>query len=125
SFPFPHQYPFGEVIFTTFKIPTHFANGLQTIGMVSLFLLIVSLYLLANAMEKHRVRIVVIAILILFFVPALTVNLFQKTFATGIYAVSYEDGHCTFDLINEDTLHGECELSLKNNSNDNLHFNVT
>lgn len=125
SFPFPHDYPFGEVIITGLHIPTKFANGFQTVGVVSLFLLIAGLYLLANSMEKFRVRIVVIAILILFFLPAFSVNIFQKTFATGIYTISYEGGHCSFDMAGEDTLHGDCELTLKNNSNDDVQFTVT
>src|SRR5699024_6111883 len=124
GFPFPHDYPFGEVIFSVLHVPDRFANGFHTVGIVSLFLLIAGLYLLANSVEKFRVRIVVIAILILFFLPALSVNLFQKTFATGIYTISYEGGRCSFDMVGENTLHGDCELKLNNNSNDDVQFTV-
>ncbi|RDW17693.1 hypothetical protein CWR45_10130 [Oceanobacillus chungangensis] len=77
-------------------------------------------------MKKYHWRFVIIAILIVIFAPTFAVNSFQKTFATGIYAVSYseEESNCSFAMINEKTLQAECELPFKNCSNNDVQFSV-
>ncbi len=102
NFPFPHSYPFGgEVIFMTWNIPVRFANGLHTVGIFSLALLIIGLFLLVNSLKKYRGRIGFLVFLLFIFVPGgFMVSFYQENFATGIYAVSYaaEESECSFEM---------------------------
>lgn len=126
SLPFPHKSPYGEAVITVLNIPIRFGDGFHTVGITSLLLLILGLYFLVKSLNKYQGGIVVIAILIVTFVPTFAVNSFQKSFATGIYAVSYssEETNCNFDMISEKTLHGDCELYFKNHSNNDVQFTV-
>lgn len=126
NFPFPHKYPYGEAIFMILNIPIRFANGVPTVVITTLLLLMVGLYLLEKSLQKYRMRIVIIAVFIAVFAPVFAVNSFQKNFATGIYAVSYseEESNCSFEMINEKTLQAECELPFKNYSNNDVQFSV-
>ncbi|HLR42927.1 MAG TPA: hypothetical protein VK067_06795 [Pseudogracilibacillus sp.] len=126
NFPFPHAYPFGEVILQKLNIPTKFGGGFHTIGITVLVLFIVSLYLLLNSICKHRIKAVLLYFLILGFTPWIIVSLFQSTVATGIYAISYEgeDSFCEFDMKDETTLYGKCELPLYNHNNKQVSFTV-
>lgn len=126
SFPFPHKNPYGEAVVSAFNIPIKTVNGFHYIGVLSLLLLIVSLYLLVKSLKKYRVRSVMMAILVAVFAPLFLVNLFQKTIATGIYAISYESDKsvCTFEMKNEATLHGKCELPFENFSSKTTQFNI-
>ena len=76
--------------------------------------------------NKHYGRVLFIAILVVVFAPMFIVSLFQKTFATGIYAVSYssEESNCSFEMTGKKTLYGECELSFENHSNNDIQFTV-
>ena len=126
NFQFPHKYPYGEAVFTILNIPIRFANGFHTVGITSLFLLILGIYLLMKSVNKHYGRVVFIAILVVIFTPIIIISAYQKTFASGIYAVSHlsEESTCTFEMTGKKTLYGECELSLINHSNDDVQFTV-
>lgn len=126
NFPFPHKYPYGEAVITILNIPIWFANGFHTVGIATIFLLIIVLYFLLKLLKKNHGRILFIAILIALFLPVFALHLFQKTFATNIYAISYssEESNSSFEMIRENTSHGECELLFKNYSNDKVEFNV-
>lgn len=126
NFPFPHKYPYGEAVFTILNIPIRFANGFHSVGIISLLLLIIGLYLLMKSVNKHYGRVVFIAILVVIFTPIFIISAYQKTFATGIYAVSHlsEESTCSFEMTGKRTLYGECQLSLKNHSNDDVQFTV-
>lgn len=105
-------------------IPIRFSGGFHTVGIISLLLLIIGLSFLVNSLKKYEGRIVVLTILIVLFAPAALISAFQNTIATGIYAISYsiEESNCRFEMISEKTLHGECELPLKNYSNNDVQF---
>lgn len=126
NFPFPHESPYGEAVVEVLNISVQTDNGLQVVGVVSLILLITGLFLLAKSLEKYHGRIVLIAIIISIFAPSLIAGSYQRTFATGIYAVSYDRGlsNCGFDMINERTLHGECEFTFDNYSRNDVGFTV-
>lgn len=66
------------------------------------------------------------AIMMAIFGPSILVGLYQKTFATDIYAVSYDNemSSCNFDMIDNKTLNGECELPFKNNSSNDVKFSI-
>ncbi|WP_226035180.1 hypothetical protein [Aquibacillus saliphilus] len=74
----------------------------------------------------HYGRLTVLAIVLVLFLPPFLVNSYQKTIATGVYALSYqqEDSNCTFELENETTLLGVCELSFKNYSLEDVSFTI-
>lgn len=116
NFPFPHKSPYGETILSILNIPIETVNGFQFVGITSLALLIASLIFLTRSLKKYRARAVLIAILISMFLPMMLVNLYQKNLATGIYAISYERewSSCEFEMIDDVTLHGECELPFEN-----------
>lgn len=126
NFPFPHHYPFGEVVLSFLHIPSRLAGGFHFIGIITMLLLIVGLVLLVRSVDKYRVRLLVVAIIIVFFIPPFVVSSFQQTLATGIYAVSYESEHstCEFDMVDEKTLQGICVLPFQNYSNDDVTFTV-
>ena len=123
--PFPHTTLYGAT-FYMFNIPIKTLNGYNYVGITSLLLLIVSLYFLVKSLNKYHARFVVITIIVAMSLPSFVVSLYQKTFATGIYSISYTDSgsHCRFQMINETILHGECELPFKNNSRNDVQFTV-
>ncbi|AXN38334.1 hypothetical protein DTO10_07740 [Peribacillus butanolivorans] len=67
-----------------------------------------------------------LAIMVAMFTPPFLDSSFQKYFATGIYAISYERdiSSCSFEMNNEKTLHGECELPFENYSRDDAQFTI-
>ncbi|MFZ0447450.1 MAG: hypothetical protein WAM95_23000 [Bacillus sp. (in: firmicutes)] len=114
NLPFPHE----------LNTPVQSVNGLQYVGIASFVLFIASLYFLTKSVKKYHGRVVLLAIIIALFAPSMIVSSFQKTFATGIYAVSYERdwSNCSFEMIGETTLRGECELSFENYSRNDVQF---
>ncbi|MCG7336108.1 hypothetical protein MHZ95_12620 [Sporosarcina sp. ACRSM] len=126
NFPFPHKNPYGEATVSVFNIPITTVNGFYYIGMIAFLLLITSFYLLVKSLKKYHVRSVLLAILVAVFTPLLIANIYQKTFATGIYAVSYEieESVCQFEMKNAITIHGSCELPFENFSSKTTQFNI-
>lgn len=126
NFPFPHKNPYGEVVASALNIPIKSVNGFHYVGITSLLLLIVSLYFLGRSLKRYRVRWVLIAIIIAIFTPPFLTSAFQKTIATGIYAISYQshDSICNFEMKNETTLHGVCELPFENYSRHSNQFTI-
>ncbi|WP_397538985.1 hypothetical protein [Rummeliibacillus pycnus] len=126
NLPFPNENPLGETIASKLNLPVRAANGLLYVGIISLFLLLASLFLLSNSISKYHVRTTLIAIMAVIFAPSMIVSSYQKTFATGIYAVSYERklSSCNFNMINKKTLHGECKLPFKNYSSNDVKFSI-
>lgn len=126
NFPFPHRYPLGETIFTNLHIPIRFANGFHTIGIISLFLLMITLFLLVKSLKKYYGRVLLIAFIIVIFIPLVIMTTYQSTLATGIYAVSYasEESNCYLEMTDPSTLHGECELTFQNHRNKDVEFTI-
>ena len=126
NFPFPHKNPYGEAGVSVLNIPVTSVNGFHYVGIASLLLLITSLYLLVKSLKKYHVRFVLIAIMVAVFAPLFVAGAFQKTIATGIYAISYQSDKstCKFEMKNETTLHGVCELPFENYSRNNTQFNI-
>ena len=126
NFPFPHESPYGETVAELLNIPIRSVNGFHYVGITSLILLIASIFFFTQSVKRYHGRIVVLAIIVAVFVPSMVANTFQKTFAKGIYAVSYERefSNCQFNMIDETTLHGECELPFENHSRHDVQFTV-
>jgi hypothetical protein len=126
NFPFPHEDPYGETIVSVLNIPVRSTSGLQYVGIASLILLIASLYFLTKSVKRYHGRLVFLDIIIAIFAPMFAASSFQKTFATGIYAVSYERdlSNCRFDMVDKTMLHGECELPFENYSKNDVSFTI-
>lgn len=126
NFPFPHKNPYGEAVAMVLNIPVKSVNGFHYVGITSSFLLITSLYLLVKSLKKHQVRWVLIAIFLAIFTPPFVANTYQKTIATGIYAISYKshESICNFQMKNEEILHGICELTFENYSRNSHEFTI-
>ncbi|HWJ78720.1 MAG TPA: hypothetical protein VNR61_11655 [Niallia sp.] len=126
NFPFPHKYPYGESVASILNMPIKTTNGLHFVGITSLLFLITSLILLSKSLKKHKGRFVLFGIVCALFLPHFLADSYQKTFATGIYAISYEveTSECSFDMISDNTMQAICEFSFINNSRDNVSFDI-
>lgn len=127
NFPFPHVKPFAEANFWIMNIPISSSSGLHYLGIFSLVLLIIGIYFLSTSLEKYRVRLVILALVVYSLLPLVIVESYQTTFASGIYAVKYEQdsSHCEFDMVDDKTMEGVCELTFKNYSSEDVRFDVT
>lgn len=126
SLPFPNEGYLGESIATDLNIPVRSEGGFSYIGLCFFIILFASLFFLNNSIDKYNIRAILIAVLIAIFGPSSFVSLYQKTFATDIYAVSYDRdmSSCSFDMIDKKTLHGECMLPFKNYSSNDVKFSI-
>lgn len=126
NFPFPHAIPYGETVAEVLNFPIRSANGWHYVGIASLTIFIASIFFLTKSLKKYHMRAFLLAILIAIFVPVLILSTYQKTFATGVNAVYYNDeiSNCEFEMIKESTLHGECELSFENYSSEDVQFTL-
>ncbi|MBP1970117.1 hypothetical protein J2Z83_002233 [Virgibacillus natechei] len=126
NFPFPHEEPFGGTVFSVLNIPLQTTNGLHYLGIITLILFIASLFFLAKSLKKYHIRILILAFILSGFLPSIMIDAYQSTFATGVYAVTYEgdSSNCAFDRADSETLHGICELSFENHSNEGVQFSL-
>ncbi|WNF24963.1 hypothetical protein [Mesobacillus jeotgali] len=126
NFPFPHEYPAGQEMSVALGFPITTMDGLSYIGIAGLVLFIISLFFLVKSLEIYHKRMVLIAIVLVGLLPLELVNAYQKTFATGIYAIEYERGESnyTFEMKDETTLYAICHLPFENHSNETVQFNI-
>ncbi|QHS23807.1 hypothetical protein GWK91_13000 [Virgibacillus sp. MSP4-1] len=126
NFPFPHRHPFGEEIVSILNIPVATVNGLQSVGLTSLLLLIISLFMFYNSLKKYQSRFVLMAIIAGIFLPNALADTYQKTLADGIYAISYdqEASECSFEMITADTMQAVCELPFENLNGKDVSFHI-
>ncbi|WP_163971174.1 hypothetical protein [Oceanobacillus halotolerans] len=124
NIPFPHHEPLGETVAWILGVPVRTTNGFYVIGLFSLLLVIIGLYFLMMALKKYHVRMVVLTLVLVSIMPQSLADLYQKTFASDIYAIGYEreSSHCVFDKVAATTLHGECFLSFENHSQEEVTF---
>ncbi|MCE5167929.1 hypothetical protein LQV63_01180 [Paenibacillus profundus] len=100
SIRFPHGYTWFEGIMNWLGIPTVFQIGNNTriilTGLPLLIGVIVMLRMLARSLSRKRVRIGIMAFLLLVWAPNYAVNLYQTWFGEGIYALQFEQtiGRC-------------------------------
>lgn len=123
---YPNYYPFGETILLKLHLPTRIFENFHTIGNISTILLIVGLYLFAKSLNKYRIRLIILIIILLSILPSAIIGLYQSTFAKGIYTISYEQqaANCNFEMVKEQVLEGICALPMKNWSNKKVEFQL-
>ncbi len=126
NLPFPNTYPFGETILLKFHLPTRMFESFHIIGNISVILLLVSLSLFMKSLNKYRIRLIILIIILFSILPSAIVGLYQSTFAKGIYAISYEQqaANCNFEMVKEQVLEGRCELPMENRSNKKVEFQL-
>ncbi|PAE16126.1 hypothetical protein CHH91_10860 [Virgibacillus sp. 7505] len=126
SFPFPHRTPYGDTILSVLNFTIRTVNGLNFIVVFSLTLFIASLFFLTRSLKKFHKRAVLVAIILVVVLPQMIISTYQKTFAEGIDAVYYnvENSNCEFEMVDESTLSGECNLSFENYSSDDVQFTL-
>lgn len=124
--PFPNRYPLIETRLSILNIPIQTESGFHIIGIVSLVLILTGLIMLSISLKKYSGRMMVVAIIALKFVPLFFIFVYQSTFAQGIYALSYdsEESMCTFEMIQDDMLSGNCALQFKNHQNKDVQFQL-
>ncbi|MGM0904435.1 MAG: hypothetical protein ACQEXB_25470 [Bacillota bacterium] len=95
-------------------------------GIFTLLLFLVSLFLLVKGLEKYKKRLVFATILIFMLLPNVLTSFYQKTVATDIYAISYELGssECNFKKINNKTVNANCDFTFTNHSRDEVQFAI-
>ncbi|WP_233260491.1 hypothetical protein [Paenisporosarcina sp. OV554] len=86
----------------------------------------IGIYLLATSLEKYRVRLVFLALVLYGLLPQYMVNLYQNTFASGIYAIDYnlDSSECNFEPLDDKRINVICDLPLENLSDDEVEFDV-
>src|SRR5699024_1601249 len=104
------------LILMKLKLPTQSSSGFIYMGIIVLILIIVALTLLVRSLSKYRIRLSLLAFILVSFIPSMIVNTYQSTFAKGIYAIFYEieSSECDFELMDEYKLHGQCYLYFEN-----------
>ncbi|MBP1947535.1 hypothetical protein [Virgibacillus litoralis] len=125
SIPFLYEsYP--EANLFLWGIPMTSWNVINYVGIIALTLLVVSLYLISKSLNKYQGRILLIAILLSAIFPQFLANTYQKTIASGGYAISYEQelSECEITKTNNRTLLGECEIILMNHSNGEVELSM-
>jgi len=127
NFPFPHQNAYGQVNFIFFDIPIRTEIGIRVIGIVNLLLLVSGLIFLSKSLKKYRIRYILLVLILTPTLPIILVDLYQKTLASGIYAISYEENKsiCRIETSDPNTLHGTCEFIFENYSKNDVPFEIT
>jgi hypothetical protein len=126
NFPFPHEYPIGQELSSAFNFPITTMDGVSYIGVTGLILFIISLFFLVKSLDQYHVRMVLMAMFLVVFLPMEMVNAYQNTLARGIYAIEYEreSSSCVFETKGEKTLTANCQLTFENHSNKTVRFSI-
>lgn len=124
--PFPHEVPFSAGNVYIMGIQINGSSGFNFVGLCLIVALCVGVYLLATSLEKYRVRLVFLALVLYFTLPLFTINVYQNTLATGIYAIDYDidTSDCKFEQLGDKRMDVICNLPLENLSNDEVKFDI-
>ncbi|GAE37613.1 hypothetical protein [Halalkalibacter akibai] len=125
NIPYPHSRTIGASLIIM-NIPVKYPDGVNHLVWGYVFIIFFSLVLLGSSLKKYHGRFILLAIALVVASPQLIANVFQKTVATGIYAIEYNPGesNCKFDTIENETLNVECEFRFKNHSRNDVTFTV-
>lgn len=126
NFPFPHEQPFAAARLSIMNIPIQSPSGLHYLGIFSVLVLCIGMYLLGTSLEKYRVRSIFLAFLLMSIVPYVLTNIIQNTIATGIYAVVYdkESSLCEFNMVDDKIITASCDLTFENLNNERVDFGI-
>ncbi len=124
---FPHDMPLGEALISNLGLTARSSTGIHYLGILLLVLFASSLFFLSNSLKKYEIRFILLTIVILIFTPPFFIHAFQRTMATGIYALDYEKerSKCEFEMLDKTHLSGKCELFFVNYSSDPVTYQLT
>ncbi|WP_407269254.1 hypothetical protein [Radiobacillus sp. PE A8.2] len=126
SFPYFEENPYGEEMIEAFGFSIMTVSGLNILALIGFIIFLASTYFLFISLKKYQFRSMLVAILIIVFIPSALVNLYQRTIATGIYALHYNEdqSYCEYETVDTSTMHAICELPFKNYSNKDVAFQI-
>lgn len=131
NIPFPNSTPLGHSVFSFLGLPLYgdeeTMTGFYYANNAWAIMLLISLFLLYKSLNRHRLKLTMLAAFIVISGPGHMVEAMQKTVLPGMYAVSYdvENSNCTFERNKKETvLTGTCDLSFENYSSKPITFKV-
>jgi hypothetical protein len=126
NFPLLNQSLHGEATSEALSVPMTTGGKFIGFGIFKLVLLICALILFTISLNKYKGRGTLVALLIAMILPTVLANTYQKTLATGIYAITYEkeSSKCTVSKIAERKMLMECELPFINYSKKEKEFSI-
>ena len=126
NFPFPHAVTFSAGNVYIMGIQINGSTGFNFVGLFLIIALCLGVYLLATSLEKYRVRLVFLALVLIGLLPQYMVDFYQNTFASGIYAISYQidSSECKFETLDDKKMDVICDLPLENLSDKEVKFDV-
>lgn len=124
-FPYPNNPLIGTTV-TFMSFPIQNGDGFVWKGIVASSIFLIAMALLIYGLKKFYVVAAVLVLILYALLPDYLVTAYQKTFASGIDAISYDqNGECTFDTLEYNArMKGECELTLKNHSHQPVSFEL-
>ena len=100
-------------------------TGFHFTGIISIILLIIGLVFLA---KRYSGKMIFVFFLAMILIPTnLFANVYQSTFANGIYALEFQqDGsNCEYDTNNSGIVEGSCKISIVNHSSNPITFRAS
>ena len=124
--PFPHAVPFGTSSIWIMNIPIRNTDGYNLVGVFLLIVLCIGVCFLATSLEKYRVRLVFLALILYSLLPLFAINVYQHTFASGIYAIAYdlESSECNYEQRDDKRMEVNCHFPFENSSDDEVKFYI-
>lgn len=124
---FIYRDPVGDRLLGLMGIPawSNEDTGLHYTGIVSIVFLMLGLVSLHVRYSGKMILIFFLVVMAL--PPNLFANVYQSTFAEGIYALEYnqDQGSCQYDTNDSGILVGKCMLSFENHGRQPLTFKVS
>ncbi|MED3896168.1 MULTISPECIES: hypothetical protein [Priestia] len=131
NIPFPNSTPFSHSVFSFLGLPIYGNEetmmGIQYASNAWGIILLLGLFALYKSLNRHRLKLTILAAFIVISGPGHMVEAMQKTVLPGMYVVSYdaENSNCTFETNKRETrLTGNCKLSFENNRSKPVTFEV-
>ncbi|RNA70183.1 hypothetical protein [Alteribacter keqinensis] len=128
NFPFPHAtYQRGVHSAVVLGIPVSTTDGIMWLGWLYITMIAAAVVLLVKALDKYKLRLSLLSLLLVNALPIATASAYERTIASGVYAVSYESGEsvCEFNRTGNEPMKVECELMFTNHSNEAVFFTLS
>lgn len=124
-FPYPNNPLIGSSV-TFMSFPLQNEDGLVWKGILGTALFLIAMALLIYGLKRFYVVLAVLVLFLYALIPLYLVTAYQETLASGIGAISYDqEGKCAFDTLEDsERMNGDCQLTLKNHSNQPVSFEL-
>ncbi|PIC97876.1 hypothetical protein [Sporosarcina sp. P29] len=124
-FPYPNNPLIGSSV-TFMSFPLQNEDGLVWKGILGTALFLIAMALLIYGLKRFYVVLAVLVLFLYALIPLYLVTAYQETLASGIGAISYDqEGKCAFDTLEDsEQMNGDCQLTLKNHSNQPVSFEL-